>query len=138
MDMLISSVGSSSEPVLGSFEELVQASGLRANDLRHLLIGDLGGILIPRTGLSPDKERVVEELNDMWTGMKSEHVQAIAKRASDNPDVAGVVVVALQAERGDTAFELIKRGLVNELILDHAAAAQLHKRLRRALEGEAD
>ncbi len=129
MDMLISSVGSSSMPVLGSFEELVLASGLRASELSRLVVGDLGGILIPREGLSVANENLIEDLNNIWTGLKTDHVRAIANRATENPSLSGVVVVAIQAERGDTAFELICRGLVNELILDQAAAQQLHKRL---------
>ena len=129
MDMLISSVGSSSMPVLGSFEELVLASGLRAAELSQLVVGDLGGILIPREGLSAASENLIEDLNNIWTGLKTDHVRAIANRAVENPSLTGVVVVAIQAERGDTAFELICRGLVNELILDQAAAQQLHKRL---------
>ena len=129
MDMLISSVGSSDSPVLGSFEELVTAGGLKANDLRQLVIGDLGGILIPRSGLSNAKNTLIEELNSLWTGIKTEHVHAIAERAFADLTLSGVVVVAIQAERGDTAFELMCRGLVNELILDHTAAAQFLRRL---------
>ncbi|RBW58812.1 hypothetical protein DS906_08445 [Ruegeria sp. A3M17] len=133
MDMLISSVGSSSTPVLGSFEELVQAGGLRADDLRQLVVGDLGGILIPRTGISQIKMDLIDELNGLWTGIKTEHVKAIADRAFDDPNQSGVVVVAIQKERGDTVFELISRGLVNELLIDHAAAEQLHNRVAEAL-----
>ncbi len=129
MDMLISSVGSSRMPVLGSFEELVMASGLPADELRRLVVGDLGGILIPRDDLSSASEKLIEELNEIWTGIKTEHVRAMADRAIKDTAMSGVVVVAIQAERGDTAFELIRRGLVNELILDQAAANQLHKRL---------
>lgn len=129
MDMLISSVGSSKMPVLGSFEELVSASGMKADDLRQLIVGDLGGILIPEAGLSKSKQQVIEDLNAVWTGIKSEHVHAIAARAFDDPAMSGVVVVALQAERGDTAFELISRELANELILDQSAATQLQRRL---------
>ncbi len=135
MDMLITSVGSSSMPVLGSFEELVMASGLRADELRRLVVGDLGGILIPRENLSTASENLIEDLNDIWTGIKTEHVRAIANRALENSSLSGVVVVAIQAERGDTAFELICQGLVNELILDHAAAKQLHKRLSEGFSG---
>lgn len=134
MDMLVSSVGSSNTPVLGSFEELVTAGGLKANDLRQLVIGDLGGILIPRSGLSKAKKALIEELNGLWTGIKTEHVHAIADRAFADPSLSGVVVVAIQSERGDTAFELVNRGLVNELILDHTAAAQL---LRRLIDAQA-
>lgn len=125
MDMLITSLGSSKSPVLGSFDELVQAAGIRANDLRQLVVGDVGGILLPRSGLSHAKAALVDELNGLWTGIKIGHLNAIADRAAENPEMAGVVVVALQAERGDTIFELIRRGLVNELIIDHMAAERL-------------
>lgn len=134
MDMLISSVGSSRFPVLGSFEELVTAGGLKASDLEQLVIGDLGGILIPKSGLSKAKQSLIDELNGLWTGIKTEHVHKIAERAFADHSLSGVVVVAIQAERGDTAFELICRELVNELILDQTAAAQLHRRLS---EGQA-
>jgi hypothetical protein len=131
MDMLISSVGSANTPVLGSFEELVLAGGLKAYDLRQLVIGDLGGILIPKTGLSQTKQELIDDLNGLWTGIKTEHVHGIADRAFADQSLSGVVVVAIQKERGDTAFELIGRGLVNELILDQSAAAQLQRRLSR-------
>ncbi|MFA3917033.1 hypothetical protein [Ruegeria hyattellae] len=133
MDMLISSVGSSNTPVLGSFEELVQAGGMRADDLRQLIIGDLGGILIPKTGLSKTRKALIDDLNGLWTGIKAEHVQTIADRAFSDPSQSGVVVVAIQKERGDTVFELICRGLVNELIIDHTAAEQLHQRISEQL-----
>jgi DNA-binding transcriptional regulator LsrR (DeoR family) len=129
MDMLISSVGSAHTPVFGSFDELILAGGLEAGDLTKLVVGDLGGILIAKSGLSRAEELLIEELNRLWTGIKIEHVHAIAERAFADPGLAGVVVVAIRAERGDTVFELICRGLVNELIIDHTAAAQLHRRL---------
>ncbi len=133
MDMLISSVGSSNTPVLGSFEELVQAGGMRADDLRQLVVGDLGGILIPKTGLSKSRKTLIDDLNGLWTGIKTEHVRAIADRAFSDPNQSGVVVVAIQKERGDTVFELICRGLVNELIIDHTAAERLHQRVSERL-----
>lgn len=133
MDMLISSVGSSNTPVLGSFEDLVMAGGLKASDLRQLVIGDLGGILIPKAGLSKSKAALIDELNELWTGIKTEQVRAIAERAFADRKSSGVVVVAIQAERGDTVFELICSGLVNEIIIDHTAAARLHERLKERL-----
>jgi DNA-binding transcriptional regulator LsrR (DeoR family) len=132
MDMLISGVGSANTPVLGSFEELVLASGLKADDLRRLVIGDLGGILISKTGLSKANQMLIDDLNELWTGTKTEHVHRIAERAFADHGLSGVVVVAIQKERGDTVFELIRQELVNELILDHAAAAQLQRRLAGA------
>jgi DNA-binding transcriptional regulator LsrR (DeoR family) len=133
MDMLISSVGSAETPVFGSFEELVSAGGLKAGDLTQLVVGDLGGILIAKDDLSKAEESLIEDLNRLWTGIKIEHVHAIAERAFADHNLGGVVVAAIRAERGDTAFELICRGLVNELIIDHKAAAQLQRRLIEGL-----
>lgn len=135
MDMLITSVGSSKFPVLGSFDELVQAAGIRANDLRQLVVGDVGGILIPRHGLSQAKTDLVDELNGLWTGIKTEHIKDIAIRAFDDPHKAGVVVVALQGERGDTIFEMLRQGMVNELVIDHMAADRLKQVITQHLEG---
>ena len=136
MDMLISSVGSSKSPVLGSFEDLVNAASIRANDLRQLVVGDLGGILIPKPGISQAKVALVQELNDLWTGIRLEQVHALAQNAFANPDQGGgVVVVALQAERGDTIFELVRQGLVNEVIVDQMAADRLQLLVSQHLDG---
>jgi DNA-binding transcriptional regulator LsrR (DeoR family) len=129
MDALITSVGSSRSPVYGSMAELVLAGGVEEKRLRQLVVGDLGGILIPQPTLSQDDTRLVDELNAMWTGIRIEHVKAIAKRAANDPSRTGVIVAALRAERGDTVFELIRNELVNELILDDDAAARLEQRI---------
>ena len=77
--------------------------------------------------------RRVEKLNAMWTGIRIEHVKTIAQRAADDPSRAGVIVAALRAERGAAIFELIRRELVNELILDDAAAEGLEQRIAKEL-----
>lgn len=129
MDALITSVGSSRSPVFGSTAELLLAGGVNERRLRELVVGDLGGILIPRPTLSPSDARLVDELNAMWTGIQIDHVKAIANRAEADPSSAGVIVTALRAERAETIFELIRNGLVNDLILDEDAAAGLEQRL---------
>ncbi len=58
--------------------------------------------------------------------------KAVAKRAADEPSQTGVIVVALGAERGETVFELVRNELVNQLILDDAAAAGLGQRIDTA------
>lgn len=129
MDALITSVGSSRAPVRGIAAELTLAGGIDERRLRDLVVGDVGGILIPRPTLSGDDARLVEELNAMWTGIRIEHVRAIADRAEQDPSKAGVIVAALRAERGETVFELIRNELVNDLILDEDAAAGLEQRI---------
>jgi DNA-binding transcriptional regulator LsrR (DeoR family) len=125
MDMLISSVGSTNMPVLGSFDELVVAGGIPADRITRLVAGDLGGILIPRANLSPDESRLVEDLNEMWTGLHIEHVRDIAERGFEDPAISGVVVVALGAGRAGVILELIRASLINEVIIDHAGANEI-------------
>ncbi|HMQ95115.1 MAG TPA: sugar-binding domain-containing protein [Amaricoccus sp.] len=125
MDMLLSSVGSTSRPVLGSFDELVAAAGIPAERITTLVAGDLGGILIPRANLSPDETRLVDDLNEMWTGLHLDHVRDIAARGDKDPATAGVVVVAVGAGRAGVILELIRGNLVNEVIMDHAGANEL-------------
>lgn len=132
IDTLISSVGSSQTPLLGALEELVHAGQVTAARLSELIVGDLGGILIPRRDLGKKDQLLVEELNDMWTGLQIDHVRGIADRASNDPAKNGVVIVAMQAERAATILELVRSGLVNELIIDQKAADQLFVLLQDA------
>ncbi len=132
LDMLISSVGSSQTPLIGALEELMHAGQVSAERLRDLIVGDLSGILIPKRDLSADDRELVEDLNRMWTGVQIDHVRRLAQRAAANPGQPGVVIVALQAERGDAILELIRLGLINELIIDQAAAERLSDLLKHA------
>jgi len=129
MDMLISSVGSSQRPLIGALEELMHAGQVSAEQIGKLIVGDLSGILIPKDDLSESDRDLVDDLNRMWTGMKIDHVRRLAARAARDPQMTGVVIVALQAERGDAILELIRSGLVNELIIDQAAADRLFELL---------
>ncbi len=47
MDTLITSVGSATAPIRGSTAELLLAADIDAAMLRELVVGDIGGILIP-------------------------------------------------------------------------------------------
>ena len=134
MDTLISSVGSSQTPLLGALEELTYAGQLDRDQLSELIVGDLGGILIPKPDLSEMDKLRVEGLNKMWTGIQMQHVRDLARRAANNSNINGVVIVALQAERGETVLELIRLGLVNELIIDQAVADRLTALLIKQLD----
>lgn len=125
MDMLMTSVGSANTPIHGSFDELVSAGEVDAGDLRKLVLGDMAGILIPRRDLDAADARIVRDLNEMSTGLRLDHVDAIARRGLAAQGRAGVVVLALRSERAEIVLELIRRQLVNELIIDHAAARSL-------------
>lgn len=132
LDMLISSIGSSQTPLIGALEELMHAGQVSASRLGELIVGDLSGILIPKHDLDEDDRALVSDLNQMWTGIQIEHVRSLATRAAADASQPGVVIVALQAERGDAILELIRMNLVNELIIDQAAAQRLSDLLNQA------
>lgn len=137
MDMLMTSVGSANSPIHGSFDELVSAGEVDAAELRKLVLGDMAGILIPRRDLDAADAQIVGGLNEMSTGIRLEHVKAIARRGFADPDRAGVVVLALRSERAEIVLELVRRGLVNEVVIDHACARALQDLLSTELTGGA-
>ena len=42
--------------------------------LQKLVVGDIAGVMIPRRDLNAKAEVIVKELNDVWTGIKLEHI----------------------------------------------------------------
>ena len=132
LDGLLTSVGSSEQPIGGGTAELLAAGRIDANTLRSLIVGDIGGALIARESRTPDERARVDELNAMWTGISLEHIRGIARRgiARDTP---GCVVVAVGSERASVAFEVVRRGLVNEMLIDQDLAQALERLVERHL-----
>jgi DNA-binding transcriptional regulator LsrR (DeoR family) len=66
-----------------------------------------------------------------WTGLRLEHLEACA-RLGERPlkGPPGVVVVSAGTNRATAVCELIKRGLVNHLIVDDVLAEELEKASR--------
>jgi DNA-binding transcriptional regulator LsrR (DeoR family) len=132
VDTLITSVGPASRPMGFVHDELLKAGSepfkdpLTAAELASLVAGDIGGILIPRPGLQ-DKGRV-NALNKMWTGIQREHLERIAIDADRN-NHPGVIVVSL--DRPEIVAEVIRQGLVNELIIDRASTLKVAQLLER-------
>jgi DNA-binding transcriptional regulator LsrR (DeoR family) len=127
MDVLMTSVGFSETLVLGGLDDLLRAGRIDPQELRALVVGDLGGLLIPRPDLTDAQNALIDELNMMWTGISLDQVAGIAARAHASSDMSGVIVLALRAERSKTLPELVRLGLVNQLVIDHDAAAGLEQ-----------
>lgn len=127
MDVLMTSVGFSESPVFGGLDDLLRAGRVDFETLRDLVVGDLGGLLIVRPDATEAQNALIDELNRMWTGISLDQVADIAARAHEKPATSGVIVLALRAERAKTLLELIRRGLVNQLVIDHDAAAGLER-----------
>lgn len=130
MDALLTAVGHTEHLVLGGLDDLLRAAGMPAEELHRLVVGDIGGILVPRPDATRDDREVIAELNAMWTGISLDQVAAIARRAGSGSPAAGVVVLALRSERAPTLVEVIRQGLASHLIIDHEAAAGLNACLR--------
>ncbi len=129
MDGLITSVGHVDRLVHGGLEDMLHAAQLDPRMLAELVVGDLGGILVPQPDLSPQRQRLVADLNRMWTGISPGQVADIAARA-EGSGRPGVIVLALRAQRAAALRELVRLRLVNQLIIDSAAAAELEHLLR--------
>ena len=133
LDGLITSISSTGRPVGGDCEELLRAGGIDADTLQSLIVGDIGGALLPRASLTPDRCRLLDELNRMWTGVSLDHMATITHRARTSGRGIGCVVVAVGRERAAVAYEVLRRGLASEMLVDHDLAAELERLIRQHL-----
>jgi DNA-binding transcriptional regulator LsrR (DeoR family) len=129
MDSLITSVGSATAPVRGSTAELLMAAEIDTKTLQELVVGDIGGILIPKQSLNAEKKRLVDEINKMWTGLSLDRLATIAKRAAGKRTLCGNIVVAFGREKVGSIVESVRMGLVNELIIDRDLESALSEAL---------
>jgi DNA-binding transcriptional regulator LsrR (DeoR family) len=129
MDTLITSVGSASAPVRGSTAELLMAAEIDKGALQDLVVGDVGGILIPKPTLTAERKRLVDEINQMWTGLRLDRIATIAKRAASGRSRGGNIVVAFGREKVASVVQAVRMGLINELIIDHDLETALSESL---------
>lgn len=130
MDTLITGVGSASAPIRGSTAELLMAADIDAATLRELVVGDIGGILIPKPTLGAKEKRLVDEINEMWTGLSLDRLATIAKRGAGTHNHGGTIIVASGSEKLGGIIQAIRMGLINELIIDQDLESSLSKALR--------
>lgn len=128
MDTIITSVGSSERLVGGAQSEIISAGDISAAELRSLIAGDVGGVLIPKSGLSPGDAALLAEINAMWTGITMDHLSWLAGNAAQN-GTPGVVVIAIGRERAEVIYEMISQHLVNQLVIDWDLANALEARI---------
>jgi DNA-binding transcriptional regulator LsrR (DeoR family) len=125
IDTLLTSIGPPDQPVGGSVADLLTAAGIKAEKLQSLVIGDMGGVLIRQPTLDRSERRLINELNLMWTGLQYEHLEHIAREAAQNPRRTGNIVVAIGQDKAPVLIEIIRLGLVNEIIIDQDLARAL-------------
>ena len=133
VDSLLTSVGKAQRPMGFAHEELLKAGStlltkLTTATLSRLVAGDIGGVLIPRRTLKSRDRRRVDELNRMWTGATLSHFARVARQAARR-NRPGVILVSMGDDRAEIVEEVVRHGLVNELIIDRHLADALARRL---------
>ena len=98
---------------------------LGESQLEHLVLGDLGGVLLPRENLLPAQRKTVEDLNSGWTGVSFEQLERCARDGSRARERRGVVVLAEGVVKAKPIREIVRLGVVNELVLGHELATAL-------------
>jgi DNA-binding transcriptional regulator LsrR (DeoR family) len=122
LDSLITSVGcdysKSKDPWL---DELSTREELSPSDLDRLTHGDIGGVFIPKDGISNESMRKLNDINSRWLGSKVEVVRGCAEYASEK-ETPGVILVAVGKRKARIVTECVRKGLVNQLIIDYDLA----------------
>lgn len=128
VDSVLTSIGFAERPLGQRNKGLLKAGEVTADELRKLVVGDIGGVLIPRPGLKAGDRQTVDQLNAMWTGMTLDHIRRIARDAASSSHRPGIIVVSIGRQKAEILAEIIRSGLVNELIIDEDLAGALDLR----------
>jgi DNA-binding transcriptional regulator LsrR (DeoR family) len=122
LDAIVTGVGTVSPGVSGRLlDDRLVAERVTKEQLQERVLGDIGGIFLPRT----DRDTVVRGINERWTGVRLEHVLRCAQAAARDPSRAGVIVLAMGGSKVQITLACVRAGLITELILDHDLAQAL-------------
>jgi len=105
-------------------EERIQQEKISKDDVAKLVYGDVGGWLLERPGLSVADRRLVEALNNGWTGLKERDLERIARGASEKGG-PGAILIAFGSAKAELILEAARRGLVNQLFVDESLQHRL-------------
>jgi DNA-binding transcriptional regulator LsrR (DeoR family) len=126
LDMILTSVGSHDKPLGFGRGVLFDKMSVSYDQLKSLIVAEVGGVCIPRANLSPEESDQLATVETSWTGLNLGHLAACATRGGDPlKGPPGVVVVSGGKGRGAVICELLKRGLINHLIIDDVLAKEL-------------
>jgi hypothetical protein len=121
LDALITSVGCdyslSDDPWL---DEVSTRENLPPSDLARVTHGDIGGVFLPKEEIEktePEMWTILKDINDRWMGAKQEHFENCAKKAALSR-MPGVILVAVGSRKARIVTECVRKGLVNQLIID--------------------
>lgn len=122
IEMILTSVGPAERPLGFGQGRLFETGKITLEELQKLVIGDVGGVCLARSDLNRTDQQKLDSINERWTGLRESHLRNCARRALRVPDVEtgppGVVVISGGRARAQFIYEIVKRGLVNHLIID--------------------
>jgi DNA-binding transcriptional regulator LsrR (DeoR family) len=127
VDTLFTSIGTRDKPVGDFYEQLRLHGNITAAELTRIVLGDIGGVLIPAPHCSKGDLHRVAALNEIFTGLQREHLEEIAARAHRDGK-PGVIVASVgdkAGARARTLLGVISAGLVNEIVVDRQLAESL-------------
>lgn len=128
LGMLLTSVGSHEKPLGFGIGVLFKEMKISSSLLRSLIVAEVGGVLIPRDDLSRAQRKLLDTVQSSWTGLGLRDLEECARQGSDPfSGPPGVVVVSGGKDRAVVVCELVKRGLINHLIIDEVLAEELEK-----------
>ncbi len=137
LDMVLTSVGRSENPLGFGKANLLQTGGLDIKEMARLVLGDIAGVCIPRPGLSKADQAKLAPVIERWTGIRRKHLEECARRSREGDaekGSPGVTVVAFGRNKARCVFEAVKLGLVNTLVIDHSLEEELEQMGKEAVE----
>ncbi len=125
LDCLITTIGYVSEETQGRLlDDRLKAEGIDKTRLSQLVIGDVGGVLIPQPDLLPEDRKLVDEMNSRWTGVQRKHLEQCAQAAERvSAKATGVLALAVGKAKAAVVIEAI--GLISHLLIDDELAEEL-------------
>lgn len=128
IDSILTSVGGADQPRLRFLREVAKMLDMKPEEVSELAIGDIGGALLERPGLTEKQSVRFEFITKRCTGMTREHYERIAREAAA-AGRPGVTVCAIGANKAGVLREAVMGGLVNRLVIDRDLAEALDAEL---------
>jgi DNA-binding transcriptional regulator LsrR (DeoR family) len=131
IDTVLTSAGTFGDHYHAFQNEFVRIPGLSRERLGAIALGDIGGVLVPREGLTRKEQKTFHTLRDLWTGIRHEDFQRISQATCDG-GAPGVILTAIGASKAPIVRALACREQwVNQLVIDHELAAALAGSIER-------
>ena len=125
LDAIVTSVGPFQEPYGTSFRVFREASKMSKEKISKLVIGDIGGILMPTWNQTQAQEKSFLELRKLWTGVQLDDLKNVSDRARGRRK-PGVVVIAIGAAKARVCLEATRYG-ASHLLIDDDLAQEIVK-----------